>query len=135
MPKKLRGEVVFENVHSPTKAADKILNGVSFSVPPGEKVALVGESGMGKTTIIDLLSGFYFPQKGRILVDGTDIRKMDLRAYRSRIGIVPRNPRSSTTRSRANLRYGNSKKTREEMVAATREAHAENFIEGIPAKI
>ncbi len=134
VPQKLNGSVIFDNVRFSYKGGREILRGASFAVRPGEKVALVGESGMGKTTIIDLLSGFYFPNKGKILVDGTDIRRMDLQAYRSKIGIVPQEPTLFNDTIEANLRYGNSKKTREQMVDAAREAHAENFIEGFPRK-
>jgi ABC-type multidrug transport system fused ATPase/permease subunit len=134
VPQKLAGGVIFDDVHFSYKGGREILRGASFAVRPGEKVALVGESGMGKTTIIDLLSGFYFPNKGKILVDGTDIRKMDLRAYRSKIGIVPQEPTLFNDTIEANLRYGNKQKTREQMIDAAREAHAENFIEGFPKK-
>ncbi len=136
VPKKLRGEVAFENVYFSYKeqGGEEILKGISFSVKAGERVALVGESGMGKTTIIDLLSGFYFPQEGRITVDGTDIKRMNLRAYRARIGVVPQEPTLFNDTVEANLRYGNPEKSRADMVRATKEAHAADFIESFPKK-
>lgn len=133
-PKKLRGDVAFENVWFAYKEGNAILKGISFHVQPGEKVALVGESGMGKTTIIDLVSGFYFPQKGRVIVDGTNIKKMDLTAYRSRIGVVPQEPALFNDTAEANIRYGNPDKSRGELVAAAKEAHAHVFIEEFPKK-
>jgi ABC-type multidrug transport system fused ATPase/permease subunit len=110
------------------------LKGISFHARAGQKIALVGESGVGKTTIIDLLSGFYFPQKGKILIDGIDIKKMNLRNYRSRIGIVPQEPTLFNDTIEANIRYGNPGKSAEEMVTACREAYAQDFIEAFPKK-
>jgi ABC-type multidrug transport system fused ATPase/permease subunit len=132
--KKLRGDVAFENVWFSYKGGNNILKGISFHVQPGEKVALVGVSGMGKTTIIDLVSGFYFPQKGRVSVDRTDIRKLNLTAYRSRIGVVPQEPALFNDTAEENIRYGNPGKSREEMITAAKEAHAHTFIEEFPKK-
>jgi len=133
-PVKLRGEVVFEDVHFSYKGGNEILKGASFHVQPGEKVALVGESGMGKTTIIDLVSGFYFANSGRVLVDGTDVKKMNLTAYRGRIGVVPQEPTLFNDTVEANIAYGNSGKSHAAMVTAAKEAHAHTFIEAFPKK-
>lgn len=134
VPKKLAGEVAFEDVSFAYPKGKPVLRDVSFHVKPGEKIALVGESGVGKTTIIDLLSGFYFPQKGRILVDGTNIRRMDLTAYRSRIGVVPQEPALFNDTVENNILYGNAGRSRKEMVEAAKEAHAHEFIEAFPKK-
>ena len=128
-PKKLKGEVVFNDVHFSYKGGNEILNGVSFSVKPGEKIALVGESGMGKTTITDLLCGFYFPQKGNITVDDINVKMMDLKAYRSRIGVVPQEPTLFNDTIANNIRYGNFRASEESVKEAAREAHANDFIE------
>jgi ABC-type multidrug transport system fused ATPase/permease subunit len=133
-PAKLRGDVVFENVRFAYKSNNETLKGISFHAQAGQKVALVGESGVGKTTIIDLLSGFYFPQKGTVLVDGIDIKKMNLKNYRSRIGIVPQEPTLFNDTIEANIRYGNPGKSEREMVAACKEAYAREFIEAFPKK-
>jgi ABC-type multidrug transport system fused ATPase/permease subunit len=133
-PKKLAGNVAFENVSFAYPKGKPVLQDVSFSVRPGEKVALVGESGVGKTTIIDLLSGFYFPKKGKILIDGTDVRRMDLAAYRSRIGVVPQEPALFNDTVENNIRYGNPGRSRKELIAAAKEAHAHEFIEAFPKK-
>lgn len=132
--KKLHGDVVFENVRFKYQKGNETLKGISFHARAGQKIALVGESGVGKTTIIDLLSGFYFPQKGKILIDGIDIKKMNLREYRSRIGTVPQEPTLFNDTIEANIRYGNPGKSREDMVAACRDAYAQEFIEAFPKK-
>jgi ABC-type multidrug transport system fused ATPase/permease subunit len=133
-PKKLQGDVEFQNVRFSYRSNAETLKGISFHARAGQKIALVGESGVGKTTIIDLLSGFYFPKKGRVIVDGVDIKKMNLRTYRSRIGIVPQEPTLFNDTIEANIRYGNPGKSHEEMVAACKDAYAYDFIETFPKK-
>ena len=88
MPKPFRGEVVFDHVWFHYKAGDPVLKGVSFRIEPGEKVAVVGATGSGKTTTIKLLNRFYDIQKGSIKVSGVDVREWDLRALRRHIGVV-----------------------------------------------
>lgn len=133
-PKKLKGEVVFDNVYFSYKNSRETLRGISFNVKTGEKIALVGESGVGKTTIIDLISGFYFPQKGKILVNGIDVKKMNLTAYRSRIAVVPQEPTLFNTTVKNNIRYGNTAGPEQEMIKAAKEAYADEFIESFPKK-
>ncbi len=133
-PKKIEGDVEFRDVRFAYKTSNETLKGISFHAAPGAKIALVGESGVGKTTIIDLLSGFYFPQKGHILVDGIDIKKLNLKEYRSRIGTVPQEPTLFNDTIEANIRYGNPGKSHEEMVAACKDAYAQEFIEAFPKK-
>lgn len=133
-PEKLKGEVEFNNVHFAYKASQETLRGISFHAYPGQKVALVGESGVGKTTIIDLLTGFYFPQKGDITIDGVDIKKMNLTKYRSRIGVVAQEPALFNDTVKKNILYGNPEKSEAEMITAAKEAHAHDFIESFPKK-
>jgi len=133
-PKKIDGDVEFRDVRFAYKTSNETLKGISFHAMPGQKIALVGESGVGKTTIIDLLSGFYFPQKGHILVDGIDIKKLNLREYRSRIGTVPQEPTLFNDTIEANIRYGNPGKSREDMIAACKDAYAQEFIESFRKK-
>lgn len=130
----IRGVVAFRNVSFSYPNSAPILHGISFEAKPGEKIALVGESGVGKTTIIDLVSAFYFPTEGTITIGGTDLRTINLQNYRSRIGVVPQEPTLFNDTIEANIRYGNSEKSREDMIAAAKEAHAHEFIEKFPEK-
>ncbi len=134
IPNKLKGEIAFNNIYFSYKNNEPILKGTSFNVRGGEKIAIVGESGVGKTTIIDLLLGFYFPQEGKILVDGIDIKRMNLTQYRSRIGVVPQELTLFNDTIENNIRYGNLDKSRKEMIEAAKEAHAHEFIESFPRK-
>ena len=130
----VRATVAFKNVSFSYPNGSPIVRGISFEAKPGEKIALVGESGVGKTTIIDLISAFYFPTAGMITVGGTDLRTINLQNYRSRIGVVPQEPTLFNDTIEANIRYGNSEKSREDMIAAAKEAHAHEFIEKFPEK-
>lgn len=85
----LRGEIEFRNVWFAYNDEDWVLKDVSFKVSPGERVAIVGPTGSGKTTIVSLALGFYRPQKGQILVDGVDLRELDLSEYRRKLALVP----------------------------------------------
>lgn len=133
-PKKLKGEIIFNNVSFAYHKSNYILENVSFKASAGEKIALVGKSGVGKTTIIDLLLGFYFPQKGEILVDGIDIKKFNLTAYRLRLGVVPQEPTLFNDSIENNILYGNVGKSEAEIKEASRLAHAAEFIEEFPQK-
>jgi len=88
-PPDIQGEVVFEDVWFSYNDRDWVLKGVSFRVAPGERIAVVGPTGSGKSTVVNLLLGFYRPQRGRILIDGQDIGELDLTALRRRLALVP----------------------------------------------
>lgn len=130
----IKGEVVFENVSFGYKGGREVLKEVSFSAESGQKVALVGESGVGKTTIIDLLMAFYFPKKGRVLVDGHDVRRFDLRTYRGFLGVVPQEVTLFNDTVFNNIRYGSFDKSEEEVKKAAKIAYASEFIENFPKK-
>ncbi|MFA6136424.1 MAG: ABC transporter ATP-binding protein [Candidatus Paceibacterota bacterium] len=133
--KKIEGNVSFEKVSFAYKSLEnKILKDVSFNVLPGERIAIVGESGVGKTTLINLLLGLYFAQKGKISVDGQDIRKVDLKSYRSRIGVVSQEPTLFNDTIEGNIKYGNFIKPLKEIIEAAKEAHADEFIEKFSKK-
>ena len=88
LPPVSRGAIVFDHVSFEYRPHEPVLNDLSFTVEPGQKIAIVGPTGSGKTTIIKLLNRFYDVQSGRILVDGIDVREWDLRALRRTIGLV-----------------------------------------------
>lgn len=132
VPKPFRGEVVFDNVWFHYKAGDPVLKGVSFRVEPGEKVALVGATGSGKTTTIKLLNRLYEIQQGSIRVGGVDVREWDLRALRRHIGVVLQDVFLFSGDVRANLALGDSSIALEQIEDATRIANAESFIRRLP---
>uniref|UniRef100_A0AC34GKW2 ABC transporter domain-containing protein n=1 Tax=Panagrolaimus sp. ES5 TaxID=591445 RepID=A0AC34GKW2_9BILA len=94
VPSRVRGSIEIKDIHFryPIRKDVKILNGVSINVEPGQSVALVGSSGCGKSTIINLLLRFYDPEQGSIKLDGLDIRQMNVKTLRDSIGIVSQEP-------------------------------------------
>ena len=133
---KLTGAVSYEGVEFayPTRADITVLNSISFSVAPGEKIALVGPSGSGKSTIVSLLMRFYPLNKGSITVDGKNITSYGLSAFRENIGIVPQEVILFGGTIRENIGYGNPSATQEEIYDAARQANALEFIETFPEK-
>ena len=110
------------------------MKNVSFTVKPGEVVALVGESGVGKTTLIELILAFHFPTRGKIFIDGHDIRSLDLKNYRSKIATVPQEISLFNDTVLMNIRYGNFGASDVKARRAAEEAHAAEFIESFPKK-
>jgi subfamily B ATP-binding cassette protein MsbA len=102
----IRGEVAFEDVWFAYEGERWVLSGFSLAVRPGEKVAIVGPTGTGKSTLGDLLLRFYDPLKGRVLIDGADLRELDLKAYRRRVGVVPQDPALMKGSLAYNISYG-----------------------------
>ena len=111
-----------------------MLNDINVSIAPGEIVALVGESGGGKSTFIDLVSGYYLPRKGKVLIDGIDMRNIDLSVHRGHIGVVPQEVVLFNDTISANIRYGKFFASETELKEAARKAHADIFIEKFPKK-
>jgi len=127
---RLNGAVAFEHVSFVyDTTGKKALCDINVSVRTGETIALVGESGAGKTTFSNLIMGFYFPTEGRILIDGMDIRDLNLRTLRECIGVVSQENVLLNTSIIDNLRYGRMDATKEEVIAAARAANALEFIE------
>jgi len=133
-PVKLQGKIEFDNVSFayPTRKDFQVLKELNFQVEPGEKVALVGQSGSGKSTIINLLLRFYAVEDGAIKVDGESIQEFNLTAYRKNLGIVPQEVILFGGTIRENISYGKPAATFEEIKDAARQANALDFIESFP---
>ncbi|MDI3525061.1 MAG: ATP-binding cassette, subfamily multidrug efflux pump, partial [Candidatus Atribacteria bacterium] len=130
--KEIRGEVEFRNVSFSYQRGVPVLKNVSFHVKPGEMVALVGPTGAGKTTIVNLLARFYEVDSGEILIDGVDIRKIKKESLRSLLGVVLQDTYLFSESVRENIRYGRLSATDEEVEEAACLANAEQFILGLP---
>ncbi|MCL2106745.1 MAG: ABC transporter ATP-binding protein/permease [Oscillospiraceae bacterium] len=124
-----RGELVFENVSFQYVASNEVLRNLNFSVKQGEIVALVGQTGVGKTTIASLLGRFYDPTAGRILLDGRDLRALSLESLRDAMSIVLQDVFLFNGSVRDNICYGKPRASDEEIERAARLAHAHEFIE------
>lgn len=129
---RLEGEVVFENVSFAYKPGEQVLSGISFKVSPGETIALVGPTGAGKTTIINLLARFYQPSSGKITVDGYDLAEVSLPSYRSQLGIVLQDTLIFSGTIKDNLLFGKPDATMDEVVRAAKAACIHDFIESLP---
>ena len=128
----IEGYVTFDHVHFRYGDGDKVLEDVAFHMTPGETVALVGPSGAGKTSIANLLCRFYDPDDGRVLVDGHDLRDVEVQSLRQHIAVVLQDTFLFNTTVRDNLRYGNPSASEEEMVNAAKAAYAHTFIQELP---
>jgi ATP-binding cassette subfamily B protein len=118
--------------HYPSRPHSAALSGLSLDIRPGETVALVGPSGAGKSTLFQLLLRFYDPQHGVVMLDGVDIRQLDLHELRNAIGIVPQETVIFSDDAMENIRYGRSEASDEEVLAAAKLAAAHEFIERLP---
>ncbi len=128
----IKGHVRFENVGFSYDGVTPVLRGIDLEVLPGQTVAIVGHTGAGKSTIINLLSRFYDVTEGRILIDGIDIRTVTLASLRRQIGIVLQDPFLFSGSIKENIRYGRLEATDEEIEAAARAVHAHEFIVRLP---
>jgi ATP-binding cassette subfamily B protein len=128
----ITGKVEFENVYAAYKKDEHVLNGVSFSIEPGQTIAIVGPTGAGKTTLINLIPRFYDVTGGAVLVDGMDVRNVTAESLRRQIGIVLQDTFLFSASVMDNIRFGRPEASDEEVIAAARLAHADNFIERLP---
>lgn len=134
LPRPVRGEIDFAGVRFeyPARPGVSALDGVDLHVRPGETVALVGPSGAGKTTILQLLQRFYDPQAGRITLDGIDLRDMARDDFRRVLAMVPQDPVIFAASARDNIRFGRPEATDAEVQAAAEAAAAHDFITALP---
>ena len=128
----LRGEYEFRDVYFHYEDDQPLLRGLNLHVQEGETIAIVGESGSGKSTILNLVIGFNMAQSGEVLVDGEDIRNIDLHSYRKHIAIVPQNSVLFTGTIRENITYGVPNVTEERLAQALEAARLTNFIKTLP---
>jgi ATP-binding cassette subfamily B protein len=132
-PKPLRGELVFENVgYNYSQGREVALSGVSLRIEAGETVAFVGESGAGKSTLVNLAIGFRQPSTGRILLDGHDLRDLDLRTYRQQVGVVPQSTILFAGTLRDNLTYGLPGLSDSKLWTILAQANLEEFVRQLP---
>ncbi|MHB8945208.1 MAG: ABC transporter ATP-binding protein [Bacillota bacterium] len=124
----IAGEVTFNGVSFEYVAGEPVLRGVDFRVAPGQTVAIVGPTGAGKTTIINLLARFYDPSAGRVLIDGHDLRRVTLKSLRSQLGLVLQDTFIFSGTIAENIRYGRLAAVQAELEAAARSARADGFI-------
>jgi ATP-binding cassette, subfamily B, bacterial len=129
---KFKGKVEFDNVVFGYQPDNPVLKGLSFTVEPGQTVAIIGGSGTGKSTILNLLLRFYDPWQGRICIDGQDIRRYQLRSLRRQISVVLQDSILFRRTVRDNIAYGKPGATFAEVVTAAKEAEAHEFIASLP---
>ncbi len=128
----IQGEMVFDQVQFKYGSGDPVLHSVSFTMAPGEVVALVGPSGAGKTSIANLICRFYDPVKGHISVDGYNLRRIKLTSLRSQVAVVLQDSFLFNNTVAENLHYGKPEATKHELIAAARAANAHDFIMQLP---
>lgn len=128
----MEGRVTFDNVTFGYGDGTPVLNNLCFEIKPGEKVAVVGPTGAGKSTIADLIMRFYDPQGGKITIDGIDLRKLELKSYRRQIGVVPQDPVLMKGTLAYNIGYGCRNVTKKALEDAAKTADIYDFIMSLP---
>jgi len=129
---RVKGRVTFEGVDFAYKGRPSTVKDISFDAQPGSRVAIVGPTGAGKTTLVSLMMRFYDPDRGRILLDGLDLRGITLRSLRDQISVVLQDPLLFSGTIYDNILYGRLHATEEQVIAAARAANAHDFIEQLP---
>lgn len=124
----IQGEVTFEHVSFSYDEKVKVLDDVSFRIKPGETIALVGATGAGKSTIVNLISRFYDVQEGTVRIDGLDVKKVSIESLRQQMGIMTQDNFLFSGTIRENIRYGKLDATEEEIIAAAKAVNAHDFI-------
>lgn len=129
---RVKGEIIFDNVDFEYLKEKLVLKNINLKIKSGETVALVGKSGVGKTTLAELIMGYYKPKEGRIFLDGSDISKLQLRWLRNQIAMVPQDLNLFNDTLINNLKYANPKATEKDIIKSARAASAEEFIMKLP---
>ena len=124
----INGEIIFDHVSFAYDKDTLVLNDVSFKVKPGETIALVGPTGAGKTTIVNLISRFYDVQQGNVYIDGHNIKDVSIESLRSQMGIMTQDNFLFTGTIMDNIRYGKLDATDDEVIAAAKAVNAHDFI-------
>ena len=134
LPEPVRGRVVFENVdfHYNGNLQEEVLNGINLVAEPGQTVAILGATGAGKSSLIDLVPRFYDTSNGRVLIDGVDVRQIKGDSLLAHVGIVPQESILFSGTVRDNIRYGRPEASEEEVIAAAKAAQAHDFIMEMP---
>ncbi|OOY16825.1 ABC transporter transmembrane domain-containing protein [Thioclava sp. DLFJ4-1] len=134
LPLPATGAIRFEDVsfHYPSRPQASALDHVDLDIAPGETVALVGPSGAGKTTVVQLIQRFWDPETGKVTIDGYDLRDMARRDFRQAIALVPQDPVVFAASARENIRFGRPDASDREVEEAARAAHAYDFLEALP---
>lgn len=130
----LQGDIELKNVFFKYEEGKQVLENISFKVKAGEVVALVGESGVGKSTMIDLISGYHFASQGEVLIDGHNIHEVNIKRLRQQIAVVPQEVVLFNDTIKMNVKYGRFDATDDEVKTAAIKAHALDFIEKFPEK-
>jgi ATP-binding cassette subfamily B protein len=129
-----RGEVRLEDVHFAYVADQPVLRGITLTIPAGQRVAIVGPTGAGKSSLIGLLARWYDPQRGRILLDGVDIRDLQPQVLRGLVSVIPQDPVTFEGEVQFNVRLYQDNLPYQMIVDAARDANAAPFIERLPAQ-
>lgn len=127
--KRLKGQIVFKDLYFQYSNGMEVLKNINLEINPGEKIALIGPSGVGKTTLVSLIPRFYDPQSGSIEIDGIDIKSIDIHSLRSQIALVTQEQTLFNCTVRENINFGKPDATEKEILEAAKKAHVLEFVD------